>query len=247
MLSREKQPYSPWNTPMYFSREIAIRIWWRAFHLLYGGNKSLAETGKSYRSGWRNQGESGGIEIVDRDQLTSQIDALRKSWKWVIIFNHDSGIFADYLPHFWLLWDDILKNAVIYTADFNLPMNTAEFPGYDFRVANPQNLEGRKRLLEELKNIGDKYVIILPAWPGKDPGNKPFQALFSHILKATHPDARVLAFHTKHSIPIWYEDLVMRRLWGGKFLTTIQSSLTSVSQWPKKWWVEQRSFYNGLF
>ena len=53
----------------------------------------------------------------------------------IIMSNHESWTFSDYLPLLAALWDGILKKTIFYTGSYNLSMNRKESPEYEFRSA----------------------------------------------------------------------------------------------------------------
>ncbi len=233
--------------------DLVTRVAWSCFHRLYGSCPKLGRTGVLYMKNGKKRSELRGVELPNRDELQAYIEALKAEWKWVIILNHASWIFADYLPIFWYIGDDILSETTIYTAGFNLAMNQAEFPDYDFRSVDPTTHRKKKQFLTELwarcieieREWG--YIFIVPAWPGRDDGNKPFLAAFNHIVSGISPNTPVLALHISHDTNVSYSKILLARFWVSNFKTSIASELNTASEWqnsPKK---HRRDFYNGLF
>ena len=134
-------------------------------------------------------GKYNGIITREEESLIADIEELKKQGRWIIIGNHHSSKFPDYLPMFWYLWDDILEKTLFFTGPYNLEMNRREFPGYEFVAAVESGREEMHELMEtvklKLKKMKDQwgYIFLLPAGPWEDSGNKPFQALFGQILR----------------------------------------------------------------
>lgn len=229
-----------------------IRFGWAVFHALYGGDRRLWVTGITYMGNGNKRGKHMNMH-VDEKSLNDDIFALKDAWRWIIILNHASWIFADYLPTFWFLGDDLLREATIYTAGFNLPMNEQEFPDYDFRRVNPKSIKDKKTFLtglwERILEIEwwGWYLFIVPAWPGKDEGNKPFLAAFNHIVSQISSDTPILALRTTFDSDVTYGKILLARSWLATIDTTLESKITKASEW--KWVPKQlrREYYNSLF
>lgn len=233
-------------------RPTLIRVWWAVFHAMYGWDKRLGVTWVTYMGNGEKRWKHVHMN-VDEVALRRDILALKDAWKWIIILNHASWIFADYLPAFWYLGDDILSETTLYTAGFNLPMNQSEFPEYDFREANPTTIKKKKQLLYELWarileiEWQGWYLFIVPAWIGKDDGNKPFLPAFNHILWNISPDTPVLSFRTSYDSPVSYGKILLARRWLAEFQTTLESRMSRALDWQSVDKDKRREYYNSLF
>lgn len=240
-----------------------IEVWWRVFALVYGSEKKLGKLGVRYMRNGQKRWPIQGIVISDQIRLQEDIKRLKQAWKWVIIWNHHSSKFPDYLPVFWCVWDDILQKTLFFTGPYNLEMNRKLFPDYQFEPAVERGKNEMHKLnlvlKGKLQEMKDKwgYIFLLPAWPGVDSGDKPFQALFGQILRglaweggidwSSGSETPVMTFHVEHSEPLSYGKIVLKRLGYADYRSSVQGVLTQAADWPERWWAEQRVFYNRLF
>lgn len=132
--------------------------------------------------------------------------------------NHHSGIFADYLPVFKILGEEILQKCIFYTHWANLKMNQELYPMYQFRCADgTTNYADNKELVRQLKadiaqiTTDGGYLFLMPAGAGADNGQKPFRALFPHMVRALPDTIPVLSLQVDHAGPVSYRDMLPRR------------------------------------
>lgn len=132
--------------------------------------------------------------------------------------NHDSGIFADYLPAFEALGESILKKCIFYTHWASLEMNRKRYPGYQFRCADDApNFTDKRSLIEQMKmdinqvTKNGGYIFLMPAGAGADTGEKAFQALFTHMVQALPDNVPVFSLQVRHEGPVSYQDMLPKR------------------------------------
>lgn len=247
-----------WNQNIQYQSEkgirpVLIQVWWAVFHTLLGGDPKLWITGVRYMRKKQRRWENVRVEKRDPEKLAQHIAALKEHGKWIIIMNHHSGNFADYLPVFGFLGDDILEETTFFTGGYNLPMNTKEFPQYQFQRWDPLGWVEAKDFLKKIwwitveKERDGGYIFLIPAWAGRDDGTKPFGAAFHHIIRDLSWDTPILAFHVEHDQEVGYGKILLSRLGLGSYTSRIQSALSTVSDWrsiPKE---HRREYYNSLF
>ena len=205
--------------------------------------------------------------INSSEKTNNAINALKEKWKWIIIANHESWVFSDYLPLFSLLTEEILKNCIFYTASHNLAMNKREFPDYEFRPAKAAKLS-IKNLENDIRKIEKDwwYIFLIPAWENTD-DDAPFLWIFKKIIENSTDELPILASRVSHKhsmgyMQIWQAILQniihslqdkmskneetkqtnQKNLW----TTTISAQLTSSEEWKKLDWTWMRSFYNKV-
>lgn len=234
-------------------RSLAIQVGGAVFHILLWNQASLETTWRLYMGEKWKDGSYPDISFNPM-KLSTDIWILEERWRWIIIMNHDSWIFPDYLPIFGLVSDDILTKTTFYTWPYNLAMNRARFPWYHFEsTVENDNFKDKKTLLEKVKtttaNLSAEwgYIFLMPAGAGKDDGGKPFQAIFSHIIKGLNGDTPVLAIHVEHKGEVSYGSVLRKHFRQRSFKTNIASEMTYVKDWPQTSWPEQRRYYNQLF
>lgn len=244
-------------------RSKIIEVWGAVFAVLYGSTKKLWVTGVRYMKNGAKRWPIRDVSVIDESWLQAQIHKLKEAGRGVIILNHHCSKFPDYLPAFWYLGDDILRQTLFFTGPYNLEMNRKQFPWYQFEPAVEGGRNEMHGLLEvlkmKLKAIHQEwgYIFLIPAWPWEDYGNnKPFQALFGQILRwlshesapeGSAPEIPIMAFHIEHSEPISYGKILLKRFGLFRYNTTLEWKLTRLSEWPDRGWVKQRAFYNQLF
>lgn len=229
-------------------RSAVISIAWKVFHVLFSWwDKSLEKTSKGYMKKTHTT-------INVDDNSTRTIEELKESWKGIIISNHKSGVFSDYLPLFATLWDDVLNKSIFYTGSYNLTMNQREFPEYEFRPATLRTREDVIKLKDQIKNDVEKinsnwwYIFIIPSWANTSEDAE-FQAIFQRMIKQAADDLPVLVSHIEHDSSRWYKQIAESMMKWVKSETTITSKLQSAKDWKNdNWkamkWDEMRAKYN---
>lgn len=209
-------------------RSAVISAAGKVFHiLLSGGNKSLELTAKWYLRKTKN------FPSLDDTSLEA-IQSLKSAWQGIIISNHQSGVFSDYLPLFAALWDDILQKSIFYTGAYNLAMNQREFPDYQFRAATLKNREDVIRLKSDIQNdiatINYQwwYIFIIPSWDNTAPDAK-FLAVFQRMLEQSNDDLPVLSNQVTHSATWSYSEIAKALLGGEWFKTSIHANISTVA------------------
>ncbi|HMY81008.1 MAG TPA: hypothetical protein PK048_04170 [Candidatus Absconditabacterales bacterium] len=157
--------------------------------------------------------------------------------KGIIISNHKSGVFSDYLPLFATLGDDILKKCIFYTGSYNRAMNQREFPDYVFRPATLRTRKDVIDLKDQLKNDIDYvnnnggYIFIIP--PGANISeDAEFQALFQRIIKGSEDNLSLLVNYIEHDSIRGYKQIAQSIIGSSTpSKTIITSKLQSVKDW----------------
>lgn len=236
------------------SRKAMISTTWAILHILFSWwDPSLDWTANKYlMSTW--------IKTIIDEESRNNISKFHELWKWIIISEHKSFNFSDYLPIFAELWDKILEKCVFYTWDWNLAMNQREFSNYQFRSAtlkenstkeDKDNL--KKQVQKDIEKVKREwwYIFIIPSWDdSKELSN--FKSLFREMIKNSDDDLSVLVNHIQHktqdweNINVWYKDIwksmLTKKLWEFE----ISSQMTKASQWKDKKWNESREFYESI-
>lgn len=232
-------------------RSTVISISWKVFHIILSWwDKSLEKTSKLYV-------EKTNTNISIDNCSNKAIENLKRLWKWIIISNHKSGNFSDYLPLFATLGDDILKKSIFYTGAYNLAMNKREFPEYEFRAATLKNRKDIIRLMKQIKNDIEKindiwwYIFIIPSWEGTSDDTE-FKAIFQKMIKWSDDNMPVLANYVKHNYSRWYKQIAESIIRWINSNITISSQLQSVKNWKdSNWkamkWYKMREKYNKDF
>lgn len=233
------------------NRSSVISVLWRWLHLVFWQLWNLYKTSNSFLSMTNTT-----VEIDDSSKV--EIEKLRKDGKGIIISNHSSWIFTDYLPLFAQLWEEVLNKCIFYTWDYNLEMNKREFPNLSFRSAtipNWANIEYVKSMKEQLEKDVESiikewwYIFMIASWANNDENAK-FLSLFTRVIKLlekTNENVQVLANKVTHSWNFWYKQVLSSLLKRERQSVSLKSKLTNVSDWTGKNWVESRDYYNSLF
>lgn len=229
-------------------RSAAISVAGKVFHLLLSwGHASLAETAHRYI-----QKTHTAIHLDARSDQA--IQDLKNLWKGIIIWNHQSGVFSDYLPLFAMLWDEILKKTIFYTGAYSVAMNQREFPAYTFR---PATLRTRKDVLQLKTHIEDDmqkidntgwYIFIIPSWSNTSEDAE-FQAVFQRMITHASDRLPILVSYVTHNTMRWYAQIVESVIRG----TTSEAQIVAKLQVAKDWkdhngkaikWDEMRKKYH---
>ena len=230
------------------TRSAIVSTIWKAMHLIISKwNKSLEETSNKYL-------ENIWVESYINHKSRNELDEFKWNEKWLIISSHKSGNFADYLPIFAKLWDDILKKTIFYTWKYNLEMNRREFPDYNFQPATSGNITDSKKILENLeiniKKIENEwwYIFIMPSWANID-NNWEFKGIFKRIMNWLWDEFPILANNIEHNwnwtYPEIWKSLIW--LWDSNKKTKIDFKNATSSDFKDKNGEEMREFYNLLF
>ena len=238
-------------------RKTIINTWWKILHSLIWWWKSLEETAKQYiKKLW--------IEIKIDDDSKNNLNEFKNSDKWLIISNHESWVFSDYLPIFAELWDEILKKSIFYTWAYNLEMNKKEFPDYNFRAATLTKREDVRELKENIKNDIAKikeewwYIFLIPSWENTEYWWE-FKGIFQKMIKSLDHDFPILASKIEHQnwkwsySEIWkyilknFSNKIANIIWESDKLDTLSFKL--VKSWLFKWenWDTMKRLYLELF
>lgn len=233
------------------ARSLLISTLWKTLHILFSWwNKNLKDTSEGYlNKTWTK------VEIDDESK--NAINEFWKLGKWIIISEHKSWVFSDYLPLFSELPDDILKKSIFYTWSYNLSMNKREFPGYEFRPATLKNKKDKheidnlkKQIEEDIKKVKEKwwYIFIIPSWANTNK-NAEFQAIFQRFIKLSDNDLPILENHITHSSSKWYKEIWKSIITKNWWITKISSTLWKASDWiDENWkvmnWRQMREKYN---
>lgn len=215
----------------------------KVIHNLIFPGETLSDTAKTYI-------QRTGTEIdISRDSQES-IETFKEQWKWIIIMNHEAGTFWDYMPLFFLLWEDILRNSVFYTGKNILKMAKKEFPGYKFITSWYNTISEAKDLIqtqrELMTSIQEKwgYIFIIPA--GLDAREEaPFQALFKRLVESWDMNLPLLISHGQGGMN--YSEMMKNigSSWPNRF--HLQAEMTSLWGWKWQNGSEMKKYYNSFF
>ncbi len=225
-------------------RSNIISIAWKLFHNLFGNKPSLEETAKKYF-------KKTGTKLTLSSQSKDKIDELKKQGKGIIISNHPSGVFSDYLPVFASLGDEILKKSIFYTGSWNLKMNQTEFPDYTFRAANNLGRIGLTQLQEDIKKVNEEggFLFIIPSWADTSE-NRTFKGIFKRIITNSENNLPVLSCKVRHNWKKWYLQLAKSLFTKKGGISTVDTENKAIKDWkdedgkplsPK----EMRAIYEG--
>lgn len=225
-------------------RSSIISVAWKAFHILLSwSDESLEKTSKWYLNKTNTSVD------IDIESITSILD-FKNLWKWIIISNHVSWVFSDYLPLFSILWDEILKKCIFYTWAYNLSMNKREFPEYEFRAATLKTRNDvfglEKYLNEDIQKVNNEwwYIFIIPSWNSTSNWTD-FKAIFQRLIKWSSDNLPILVNHVEHDWDIWYKEIATKLFTGLDWVTTrINSQISYAWEWKNLKWKEMREKYN---
>lgn len=223
-----------------------ITIGWKILHILLANwEQKLEAVSNTYL-------EKTWTKLVIDKQAEEEIEKLREYEKWIIILNHSSSIFSDYLPLFAILKEPILKKILIYTWSYNLEMNKKEFLNYEFRSWTIKErrdiIELKKQIKEDVENIENNgwYIFIIPSWSNINI-DADFWGIFLKMIKWINPETPVLVNHVEHEWDKQYlqiaKNLITKKWWESR----IKTKLTFARDWKWKTWKESRRFYNSIF
>jgi len=232
-------------------RSSIISVVWRVLHILLKMNNNLSTTSSNYlelAKIW------GGI-----DQKSMQnIEEFSQEEKGIIISNHESWVFSDYLPLFAKLWEEIMKKSIFYTWAYNLSMNKREFPDYQFRSATLTKREDviilKQQIVEDINNIKKNggFIFIMPSWASTD-SNAEFQSIFRRMVELIDGDTKILVNQVHHNSDLWYWWMIKSiltnsmRIQVEELKTTIKSEISSSEEWKWLNGQEMRNRYNSMF
>ena len=163
-------------------RQEIITVVWKIFHVLYDWNNDLATTSENFCEKWN-------YKVHFSDKTKNSIESFKNEKSGVIISNHQNMNFADYLPLFTWLWEEILSKCIFYSGEWNIPMNEKLFPNNEFRAATFRNISDWKKLViqldEDIKKIENEwgYIFVIPTWASLE---SKFQAIFDRIVKTSN-------------------------------------------------------------
>lgn len=194
-----------------------------------------------------------------------EISDFIKWWKWLIISNHSSITFADYLPLFARLWDEVLKKCVFFNWYKVIKANSKEFKDYVLRATNsvksynksPEwkqdinsinpNFSWTKKILEtidlDISRITSNewwYVFLIPMWEW-DEWN--FKWIFKRFIKWLPSDFPVLVANTYHENPRSYWEIMKNYflskvntiIWDTDYLNKTTITARNATAWEFKW------------
>ncbi len=218
-------------------RSTMINIFWKVFHeIISKWNSSLEETSKAYL-------ERNNINL--KIKWENELEKFKKGDRWLIIATHSSWNFADYLPIFAELWDEILKKSVFYTGAYNKKMNEVEFPDYTFRAATLEKKEDVKKLIKNIENDIEKvsrewwYIFIIPAWESTEQKAE-FKSIFKRFVDKLDDNISVLTSRVIHE---WNPNYINILRWKW-FETELVFKNMKVSNFKWRNWKEMREVYN---
>lgn len=209
-------------------RSNIISIAWKLFHNLFGNKPSLEETAKKYS-------KKTGTKFILSDQSKDKIDKFKRYGKGIIISNHPSGVFSDYLPVFASLGDEILKKSIFYTGSWNLKMNQTEFPDCTFRSANNLWKTGLIQLQEDIKKVNEKggFLFIIPSWADTSE-NRTFKGIFKRIITNSENNLPVLSCKVKHNWKKGYLQLAKSLFTKKGGISTVNIEDKTIKDWKDK-------------
>lgn len=216
-----------------------ISVAWKLFHILFGNDRSLEKTGEQYL-------KKTGTQLILDEHSKWDIEALKNFGKGIIIANHPSGVFSDYLPLLSALGDDILKKTIFYTGRRNLKMNQKEFPNYDFRAATNLGKNGLEILKKDIEKVNSTwwFLFIIPS--GADTSQEaPFQGIFKRIIAYSEEKLPVLTCKVEHDSPKGYPQIAKAYLSKSGGISKVKTSMTKVKDWENKNKKEMGEFYRG--
>lgn len=240
-----------WNKVSHSLRSAIISTTGKILHLYFSWwDKSLENTAKWYIKKTQTQ--------INIDNASKEaIQKFITWWKWIIISNHQSGNFSDYLPLFSIFWDKVLKNGPCYTGIYNFNMNKREFPEYTFRPATMRTIQDGKDIINYIDN-DTKYLkntwwflFELPSW-AETSEEAEFQGIFRRIITKSDEKLPILVNKISYKEPMGYKDVLLSLLGKKKPIVTIKTKLELVKDWKDiSWkamsWKEMRERYNNLF
>ena len=160
---------------------------------------------------------------LDLDENSkNEITKFIESW-WVIISHHWNWNFSDYLPIFYILWDDALKKCIFYTAPHNLKMNKSLFPNYEFlwlkwwkklKYTLNKNARNINDILDENTNDTQKndkkFLFMFPSW--WNPDEKKFKWAFRVTIEQLNQNINILCLSVDYPENMSYKNICSRLL-----------------------------------
>lgn len=210
----------------YYPKKDALysRLRVKIAHLLYWMNsQSFSELSKNFTKYCK-------IDKQYRDNESKlAFEEFKKNESWLIIWNHSSVTFSDYLVYFEDLWDETISKTAFYNWYKVIDWNRNEFPNIVLRNTNSVTSyknnpdwkldldkpiwwfswtkEIYKQVIDdaEMLNNEENFVFLLPMWYWDDWN---FLWIFKKIIKNLNDDVKILLVNTEHSKQIWWIDML---------------------------------------